>query len=212
MPDEDFELPEAPASPQVALPPVVVAGNGLKAIQSAQGHVLAVDEHRPMRRKVQQVLTDYGEFKPWLTVSRLGSTQVSVTSGKVSTAEFVSPDPSNLAPSKINVLLDAEPSGPFTVSAPSTIYLVLSYTTTDLTRTGTLSGATTHTIRGGLGGAGGQGGTGGTGGGGGQGGGGGGGGGEVGATPAATQGAPGDAGDNGDVGGAGGSFTGSSGP
>jgi hypothetical protein len=205
MPDEDFELPEAPASPQVALPPVVVAGNGLKAIQSAQGPVLAVDEHRPMRRKVQQVLTDYGSFKPWLTVSRLGTTQVSVTSGKVSTAEFVSPDPSNLAPSKINVLLDAAPAGPFTVSAPSTIYLVLNYTTTNLTSTGGLSGGTTVTVRGGLGGKGGRGGYGGGGGGGGKGGGGGGG---------AAAGSAGGGGSNGGspTGGGGGSTGGIGGP
>jgi hypothetical protein len=211
MPDEDFELPEAPASPQVPLPTVVVAGNGLKAIQSAQGHVLAVDEHRPMRRKVPQVLTDFGSFTPWLAVSRQGTTQVTVTAGKVSSVEFASPDPNNLAPSKVNVLLDAEPSGAFTISAPSTVYLVLSYATINLTSTGGLSGATTHTIRGGLGGAGGQGGQGGTGGGGGQGGGGGGGGGELGATPAATAGTPGDAGDDGVAGGAGGAFNGSSG-
>jgi hypothetical protein len=175
MPDEDFELPEAPASPQVPLPTVVVAGNGLKAIQSAQGSILAVDEHRPMRRKVPQVLTDFGSFKPWLTVSRQGTTQVTVTAGKVSSVEFASPDPNNLAPSKVNVLLDAEPSGAFTISAASTVYLVLTYATINLPSTGGLSGATTTTVRGGLGGKGGRGGYGGGGGGGGKGGGGGGG-------------------------------------
>lgn len=213
MPDEDFELPEAPASPQVPLPPVVVAGNGLKAIQSAQGHILAVDEHRPMRRKVPQVLTDFGSFTPWYTVTRASATTVDVTPGKVSSVEFASPNPNNLAPSKINVLLDAEAPGPFTVTTPSIIYLALSYADINLTSTGALTGGVSKIIKGGLGGYGGQGGRGGGGGGGGQGGGGGGGGGELGLTPAATGGAVGDTGDNGAVGsgGAGGAFTGSSG-
>ena len=210
-PAED-DIPPTDGLVQLSSFPAFTAGDGAAISQPLGQAVIALNPYRqPARRKYpdsQSVST----YRPWFSTYQSGPGLVTVTPGKVVSSEYTSVTAGDPKPSKVVKMIDAAPGeNPQAVAADSIVYLKLTYSDIDLTPSGALTGATTHSIRGGLGGQGGQGGQGGTGGGGGQGGGGGGGGGEVGATPAATQGAPGDAGDNGDVGGAGGAFTGSSG-